>query len=154
MEIRCTDSRTFELIENGRKLGNLGYSGHFTFKALLSAEDKVYELSPEGIFSTSVAVKYQSADIASLKMNWKGNIVISFVTGEEYILKAVGALANKYVLEDGEGRKLMMLLPEFNWRKMLYNYTITYDQRPENLLLVLLAVYSANYYIASVMVMM
>ena len=39
--------------------------------------------------------------------------------------------------------------PKFNWSKFHYNYEIAYDEKPQNILLVLLGVYASNYFIAS-----
>jgi hypothetical protein len=46
-------------------------------------------------------------------------------------------------------RSLATRNPDFNRAKFTYNYTISYDHRPQDILLVLLATYSANYYIAA-----
>ena len=84
-----------------------------------------------------------------MKMNWKGNIIISFQNGQEFILRATGTFLNKYVLEDKDQQKLMLLNPDFNWAKFSYNYSISYDNKRQDILLVLLATYSANYCIAA-----
>lgn len=89
-------------------------------------------------------------EVANMQMNWKENIIISFQNGQEYILKATGTFLNKYVLEDKDQQKIMLLHPDFNWAKFSYNYSITYDNPPQDILLVLLAAYSANYYIAAI----
>jgi hypothetical protein len=66
------------------------------------------------------------------------------------VFKATGVFHNKYVIEDKEGKELIRFAPTFNWGKFNYNYEISYDKKPPNILFILLGVYAANYYIAVV----
>jgi hypothetical protein len=65
----------------------------------------------------------------------------------EFILKATGTFLTKYVLEDQDQQKVMLLNPDFNWAKFSYNYSISYAKKPQDILLVLQATYSAKYFI-------
>jgi len=150
MKIQCTDKKTFELTDSSEKLGQLTYDGLFSFKANASVGNDNYEIKPEGVFSTTISVtKKNGTEVASMKMNWKGHIIISFQNGQLFILKATGTFLNKYVIEDKDQQKLMLLNPDFNWAKFNYNYSISYDNKPQDILLVLLATYAANYFIAA-----
>jgi len=149
MEIKCTNNKTFELTDNSEKLGSLAYDSLFSFKANAIVGNDNFKITPKGIFSTTISVSNNGTEVASMQMNWKGNIIISFQTGQEFILKATGTFLNKYVLEDKDGQRLMLLNPDFNWAKFSYNYSISYDNKPQDILLVLLATYAANYYIAA-----
>ena len=156
MQIHCTDNKTFELADQSKNLGRLTYDGLFSSKANVMVGDAAlvgndnYSIEPKGIFSTTISVTKNRAEVASMQMNWKGQIIISFQNRQEFILKPTGTFLNKYVLEDKDQRKLMLLNPDFNWAKFSYNYRITYDTKPKDILLVLLTVYAANYYIATV----
>ena len=44
-------------------------------------------------------------------MNWKANIMISIQHGQEFIVKATGTFLNKYVLENKNQQKPMLLNP-------------------------------------------
>ena len=147
MKIQCTDKKTFELSDDSQKLGHITYDGLFSFKANAVVGNTHYKIIPKGIFSTIISVTKDDREVASLQMNWKGHIIISFQTGEEFILKATGTFHNKYVLEDRHQQKLILLDPDFNWSKFSYNYTLSYDNKPKDILLVLLTTYAANYYI-------
>jgi len=149
MKIQCTDKKTFELTDNSEKLGHITYDGLFSFKANAIVGNDNYKITPKGIFSTTITVTKHGAEVANMKMNWKGNIIIAFQDGQEFILKATGTFLNKYVLEDKDQQKLMLLDPDFSWAKLSYNYSISYDNKPQDILLVLLATYSANYYVAA-----
>ena len=149
MKIQCTDKKTFELTDSSEKLGHMTYDGLFSFKASAIVGNDNYKITPIGFFNTTISVTKNDMEVASMKMNWKGHIIISFQNGQEFILKATGTFLNKYVLEDKDQQKLMLLNPDFNWAKFSYNYSISYDNKPQDILLVLLAAYSANYYIAS-----
>ncbi|HEY0670243.1 MAG TPA: hypothetical protein VGD22_18825 [Sphingobacteriaceae bacterium] len=153
MKVQCTDNKTFELTDNSEKLGSLTYDGLFSFTANAVVGNNNYKITPAGFFNTIISVTRNGIEVANLKMNWKGHIIISFQNGQEYILKATGTFLNKYVLEDKDQQKIMLLDPDFNWAKFSYNYTISYEDKPD-LLLVILATYGANYYIAAMSAVM
>ena len=150
MDIQCTDRKTFELTDGSEKLGHVTYDRLFSYKASATVGNDIYEITSIGIFNTTVSVIKNGVEIANMQMNWKGHIIVSFQNGEEFILKATGVFLNKYVLEDKDQQKIILLDPDFNWAKFSYNYSISYDNKPKDILLVLLAAYSANYYIAAI----
>ncbi len=141
MNIECTDNKTFQLFDNEQPAGQLTYESLFSYKAaitLTNSDD--YEIKPAGFFQTSINVLKNEQEIASLKMNWKGQIVFSFQDGREFFFKAKGAFYNKYFIENTQGEKLMQFEPHFEWSKFNYNYDIAYEKKPEDLLLVLLGI--------------
>ena len=148
MEAKSTDKKTFQLSENGQLLGELIYESLFSHKAEIKLTKDLYDIKPIGVFGTSIAVTKNGAEIANLKMNWRGQIVFSFQDGQEFVLKAKGTFNNKYIIENKDEEKLIQFDPKFNWSKFDYNYDITYDKKPQNILLVLLGVYASNYFIA------
>jgi len=150
MEATSTDKKAFQLTDSGQLLGELIYEDLFFLKAEIKLPDSErFEIAPVGIFGTSVAVTKYGEEHANLKMNWRGQIVISFQDGQEYVLKAKGIFHNKYIVENKEGESLIQFEPKFNWSKFIYNYDITYNQKPQDLLLVLLGIYASNYLIAT-----
>ena len=149
MKIQCTDKKTFELTDSSEKLGHITYDGLFSFKANAIVGNDNYKITPTEFFSTTISVTKNGTEVANLKMNWEGHIMISFQNGQEFILKATGTFLTKYVLEDQDQQKVMLLNPDFNWAKFSYNYSISYDNKPQDILLVLLAAYSANYCIVA-----
>jgi hypothetical protein len=148
MQIQSTDKKTLELTDGSKKLGHITYHGLFSYKANALAGNASYEILPKGVFSTSISVTRDGSEVANMKMSWKGHIIISLENGQEFILKATGTFLNKYVLEDKDQQKILLLDPSFNWSTFNYSFNISYDNRPQDILLVLLAVYSASYTIA------
>jgi hypothetical protein len=150
MEVKSMGKKTFQLTDGAQQLGKLIYENLFFMKAEIElANAELYEVKPVGIFGTSIAVKKDGTEIANLKMNWRGQIVFSFEDGQEFILKAKGVLQNAYVVENKEEEKLIQFDAKFNWSKFQYNYDITYNKKPGDMLIILLGVYAANYLIAS-----
>jgi hypothetical protein len=150
MEAKSTDKKTLQLTENGQQLGELIYESLFSLKAEIKlANSDLYKVYPVGVFGTSITVTKNGTEIAILKMNWHGQIVFTFQDGQEYILKAKGVFHNKFIIENKDQEKLIQFDPKFNWSKFDYNYDITYDKKPQDVLLVLLGVYASNYFIAS-----
>ncbi|TCC92323.1 hypothetical protein EZ428_11395 [Pedobacter frigiditerrae] len=149
MKIQCTDKKTFELIDGSEKLGHITYDGLFSYSANAVIGKDNYKITPKGIFSSTISVTKDEIEVANLQMNWKGHIIISFPDGKNFILKTTGTFQDKYVLEDENHQKLMLLNPDFNWSKFSYNYDISYDNKQKDILLILLTTYAANYYIAA-----
>ena len=150
MEATSTDNKTFQLVENGQQLGELAYENLFFLKAKIKlANAELYEVKPVGFFGTSITVTKNETEIANLKMNWRGQIVFSYQDGQEFVLKGKGVFHNKYIIENKDGEKLIQFDPKFNWSKFHYNYDISYDKKPQDILFVLLGVYASNYFIAS-----
>jgi len=150
MEAKSTDQKTFQLVENGQRLGELIYKNLFFLKAEIKlANSNTYELNPVGIFGTSIAVTKNGTALGNLEMNWLGKIVFSFQDGRKFSLKPKGIFSNKYIFENKNGEKIIELDAKFNWNKFNYSYDITFTEKPTDILLVLLCVYASNYFIAS-----
>ena len=151
MRTECTDNKTFRLTENDQFLGELAYKSLFSYTAeIILTDSDHYDIKSVGFFGTSIAVTKNETEIANLKMNWKGQIVMTFQDEQEFVFKAKGVFHNKYIIEDKEEEELIRFDPTFNWGKFNYNYEISYDKKPQDILFVLLGVYAANYYIAAV----
>ncbi|GAB2554735.1 hypothetical protein [Spirosoma areae] len=149
MKVECTDKKTFQLIDNGGLLGQLTYKSLFSYNAEITLTNSdSYEIKSVGFFGTSIIVTKNEMEIANLQLNWKGQIVVTFQDGQEFIFKAKGVFHNRYVIENKAEEKLIQFDPKFNWGKLHYNYDISYDKKPE-VLFVLLGVYASNYYIAA-----
>ena len=149
MKVESKNKKTFQLSDNGNLMGQLIYEGHFSYNAEIKlANSNNYEIKPDGFFSTSIKLIQNDLELANLKMNWKGQIVITFKEGEEFIFKALGVFHNKYVIENKEGELLLEFNPKFNWKKFQYNYDIACHKNPESTMFVLIGIYAVNYYIA------
>jgi len=150
MEAKSTNRKTFQLTENSQTLGELHYESIVSPKATITLPNlEFYEIEQVSIFDTSINVTKNGAEIAKLAMNWRGQIIFNFHDGQEFVLKAKGFLGNKFVLENKNEEKLIQFDPQLNWKKLNYNYDITFDNKPQTILLVLLGVYAANYFMAS-----
>jgi hypothetical protein len=145
MRVECTDKKTFELLDGLEKLGQIAYDSLFSFKAKAVAGSEDYEINSTGFFSTMMSVTKNGVEVANMQMNWKGQVILSFKNGQEYILKPTGMFLNKYMLEDKYQQKIILLDPDFNWSQFTYSYNISYDNKPKDILLILLATYAANY---------
>lgn len=150
MEAKSIDNKTYQLTDEGNSLGELVYRDILFLKAEINLSDShIYQIKPVGIFGTSVTVTKDAKEVANLKMNWRGQIVMSFDDGQEFVLKAKGIFHNKYVVENSDAEKMLEFHPKFNWSKFIYQFEISYDTKPRDHLFVLLGLYAANYLIAS-----
>ena len=150
MEAKSIDKKTFQLSENGQLLGELIYESIFSYKAEIKlTKTDIYDIKPIGFFGTSIDVTKNGAEIANLKMNWRGQIVFSFQDGQEFVFIAKGGFHNSFMIENKDEEKLIQFDPKFSWSKFNYSYDITYEKKPQDILFVLLGVYASNYFIAS-----
>ena len=151
MRVECTDSKTFRLTDGEHLLGELVYKNFFSYQAEITLPNSDrYDIKSVGFFGTSMAITKNETEIANLKMNWKGQIIMTFQDGQEFAFKSKGVFHNKYVIESKEEEELIQFDPKFNWGKFNYSYEISYDKNPQDILFILLGVYAANYYIAAV----
>jgi hypothetical protein len=150
MKAECTDSKTFQLTDDGRLLGKLTYKNLFSYTAEITLGNfDSYEIKSVGFFGTSIIVTKNEKEIAKLQMNWKGQIVMTFQDGQEFIFKANGVFNSRFFIENKSEEKLIQFDPKFNWGKFHYNYDISYEKKPADILFVLLGIYSSNYYISA-----
>ena len=150
MKVNSTNSKNFQLIKNEKLLGELSYKNILFLKANIKlSNDDNYEIKPVGFWGTKICVTKNGAEIAVLKMNWNGNISIAFHDGEEFVVKAKGWFDNTFFMEDKAEKKIMQLEAKFSWRKFYYSYDISYEEKSQDALLILLGVYAANYYLSN-----
>lgn len=155
MNAHSKDRKTFLLSDNDLLLGELIYDTPFYLKAEIKMPNtETYKLAPVGFFGTSVAVTKDGNEVASLSMSWNGKIIITFQDDKEYALKTSGLFQSKMFLENKNQEKVIQFEPKFDWREFYCNYDITYnmanDNEPKDSLLLLLGIYAANYFIATI----
>ncbi len=150
MIANSTDKKTFQLAENDKLLGELIYENLFFLKASIKLTNtEVYDIKPVGFFGTSISITQNDIEIANLKMNWSGQIVIAFQDGQEYVFKAKGLLASTFSVENKDKELIIHFTPKFNWSKFNYSYDIEYSKNTQDVLLILLGVFASNYIIAT-----
>lgn len=155
MNAHSKDRNTFLLSDNDQLLGELIYDTPFYLEAEIKMSNtETYKLAPVGFFGTSVSVTKDGNKIASLSMSWNGKIIITFQDDREYALKLSGLFQSQMILEDKNQQNVLQFEPKFNWRDFYSKYDITYDitndKEPKDSLLLLLGVYAANYFIATI----
>ncbi len=154
MEAISIDRKSFQVTDNGVLLGEIIYENiQFITAEIKCTDSETYQIKPNGLFQSSISLTQNDVPIASLSLSWNGKIVITFQSGEEYVVLLNNIFSNKYILENKNKEKLMLLESKFNWRDFQYRYDITYNitdnTKPHDTLLLLLAVYSVNFFIAT-----
>lgn len=150
MKVKSTNSKTFQLIKNQTILGEIIYQNLFYPKAEIHLNETQYKIAPVGLFGKSISVTKNNNPIASLYLSWSGTIVMAFQDGEEFIVKSSGMFSNTYTVENQNKEKLVQLEAKFNLSELHYAYSINQNSlHRENTLFLLLAVYSANFFIAT-----
>lgn len=153
--VTADNQRHFTATAGTRSVGELTYPKWFTFDATLSLPDQEpYQIKPKGFWGTTIELLQHDQVLLRFKMGWNGNIILhTAFHGQEqdFVFKQQGFFKHRYVLTDAQEQELLVVQPDFKWKKFNYEYTITSADAFESLatknLLVLVAVYCANYYI-------
>ena len=136
----------------GRFLGKLSYEKWASFKASATTQyAEFFDFKAKGFWQQNIAVERDGTEIAALKMNWKGHIIVDIKgtdVAQDYILKSVGILENHFSLEDRFKNIILTLHPHLRWKTQHYEYEVKINpdfrsQADETL--VLIALYCANY---------
>ncbi|MBL7814084.1 MAG: hypothetical protein JNL70_03685 [Saprospiraceae bacterium] len=140
--------------EEGTFLGSLKFEKWSSSKAQMTTQfGEFYDFLPKGFWGTSIVVSKGDSDIAELKMNWKGQIVIDMLETEQktdYLTKSHNIWKSQYALVDPTGTELLIITPDYKWTQGHYDFKI--DVNPHfteqiDETLVLIAVYSVLYYL-------
>jgi hypothetical protein len=161
MQIKSTSAKgSFEIKNNnGERLLELTYSNWFAVNAKTSFDSIDIQIKPKNIWLSKFDILKNGTDKGDIAFNWKGNIIVRLEidnkSENQYLLKAVGFWKLGFELLDEKERKILSLKPNFNWKKISYNYEIELaDNQKENKEIIELLIYSgfgANLYKAMMM---
>lgn len=154
---KAIDSYTFLLKRGEEVLGEIVYASFISLKAefRLPADEifpheRKLKVQSEGVFGTAITVKgEQGEEIARLTINWDGRVVIDLKGVGEFLYKGIGLFQNKYIISNSDGKQLLLITPHFKWNSFHYQYDISYEEEPQDPLLMLLGIYTSNYLIGS-----
>lgn len=144
----CADNRLFTLTKEDQLIGQLNYRSLFSTKALLqTSPTEAYLAKTVGIIQPRIAIFKDKTEIASLHMQGSIALRIRFhETNQTFVLRSVGNLKSKYTIENEQHEILMEFEPSFAWKNFKYSYTIS-SEKENDVLLVLIGLYGANYFI-------
>lgn len=146
-------NKEFQLKDlEGRFLGKLSYEKWASHKASAATQyAEFFDFKSKGFWHQYISVERDGNEIAGLKMNWKGNIIIDIKGNDieqDYIVKSVGIWQNHFSLQDRFGNVVMALHPDFKWKSGHYDYDVEINpdfQNQTDETLILIALYCANY---------
>ncbi len=132
--------------DQGTELGRLDYTTWMQIKAKIElADGRILEIQGADFWHTSLQATDAGTMVATMKFNWKGEMIISINDGHTYKLKHRGILNSAYVVLNEHDEELMVLHPNFQFRKMSYSYTIETSGDAMDPQMILLAIYCVNY---------
>ncbi len=146
-------NKEFQLADSdGRFLGKLAYEkwGSYTASATTQYAE-FFDFKSKGFWQQYIAVERDGKEIAALKMNWKGNVIIDIKGNDveqDYLFKSVGLWQTHFTLQDRFGNDVVALRPHLKWKTGHYDYTVEMNPDFQNEVdetLILIATYCANY---------
>ena len=149
-------NKEFQLSDiNGRFLGKLSYEKWGSKKASATTQyAEFFDFKPVGFWQQHITVDRDGTEIATMKMNWKGNIIIDIKGNDieqDYLVKSVGLWKQHLTLQDRFSNDILALHPHVQWKSGNYEYDIEINPDFQNVVdetLILIAVYCANYIMA------
>jgi hypothetical protein len=152
-KVLATGSKEFQLVADDRVLGHLRYPEWFSLKAVITlADGSSFPIEPRGFWGTTIELKDQQNVLLNFKMHWDGKIILkSKLDGSRaLVFKSKSLLKGSYELQDKHEQELLVVQPDFQWKKLNHNYTISTTELLEDYqakeLLLLTTVHCANYY--------
>ncbi len=153
-QVKPNDSLCFELTQGERLIGKLFYKSWFKFNAAIEmANNRNYQVEPKGFWGTTIEVKDNEKVLLKFKMNWSGEIVLQTFSNDlekGYTFKHRGIFKESFILADQEGVELLVMKPDFKWKKMGYEYQVTtsdtFELFPDKEVLLMTSLHCANYY--------
>ena len=135
----------------GNVIGKLVYEKWASRKAHATTHyAEFFDFTPKSFWFGQISVRQNSNEIATVKMNWKGNVLIDIKNKNDvtrFTVKTVG-IFNKYVVvQDSFNNELMAFRADSQWKTGHHNYDITINLGFENLvtdIFVLIATYAVN----------
>ncbi len=141
---------TFQLRKEEQILARLVYENMLYAAAEFSIHtSETYRIKPSDMLGFKLVVTKNEKEIARLHLKWQGKVVIHFTNGPEYTIKTESLLSDKFLLLNNQSETVLELISSFSWGNLSFTYDIRQHKEKEQLLLVVLAVFSANYYLAT-----
>lgn len=113
--------------DGGEKIATLNYEGWLTYQAVAELESgKKIKFDSQGFWGQTIEVKEQDKYLATIKMDWLGNVKIYYDKDKEpvFTLKYTGFWQPKIVLLDSKKNKVAEFVGRFKWSKFTYEYEI------------------------------
>jgi hypothetical protein len=154
-KVLANGSKDFQLLADGQVLGHLRYTEWYSLNAVVTlADGSAFSIEPRGIWGTTLELKDQHKKVLlSFKMHWDGKIIIkSRLDGSRaLVFKSKSLLKGTYELQDKHAEELLVVQPDYQWKKLNPHYTIFTTDLLEGFdakeLLMLTTIHCANYYL-------
>jgi hypothetical protein len=149
-------NKEFQLTDiDGRFLGKLAYEKWASKKASATTQyAEFFDFKAVGFWQQHISVERDGTEIATLKLNWKGHIIIDIKGNDveqDYLVKSDGLWQNYFTLQDRFSNDVLALKPHYAWKTGNYDYTVEINPDFQNQVdekLILIATYCANYIMA------
>ncbi|GAB4125252.1 MAG: hypothetical protein OHK0045_05400 [Raineya sp.] len=113
--------------DGGERVAILTYEGWLTYQAVAELENgKKIQFDSQGFWGQTIEVKEEQELLATIKMDWFGNVKIFQGKSENllFTLKYTGFWQPKILLQDSKKNKIAEFIGHFKWSKFTYDYEI------------------------------
>ncbi|MGN6476060.1 MAG: hypothetical protein ACTHKV_02455 [Flavipsychrobacter sp.] len=140
-------NRHFELYDdNGDSIGRIDYDGWFSVNVTLQYRGMEYQVAPSNVWHTAILVTQGDREVAEIRQNWAGHLVLHLADGNTYLYKH-GFFDTRMTLYNADEQVLVVVQPDFKWSKFSFNYEMeandNYLEAKDGLLMLIL-IYCCN----------
>lgn len=155
MLIQTTSAKgNFKLSEKGRVLCELNYTSWFRGKAKSRCKGHTLEIKPRSFWGHSFNVFKDNIEVGDISFSIKGRVMINLQEKEgkmrHFVMRLKGFLKPRFEVYDAKDDSICTLQAVNNWKKMNYDYNVTFNRESEELAnpeeFLLLCGYGANLY--------
>ena len=127
IKVFTDNNKNYTVTAEGDVIGELAYKNWYSNKAeVIMATEEHYIIENKNFWGTQQEVKQEGAAVLLLKARWDGGIAIILPKDKEhyYEFKPKGYFTNAYILTNYKEEELLILTPDFSWKKFMAGYTI------------------------------
>lgn len=136
----------YELMVNMEVKASMMYKSMFSNTAEIQIlQDAMYTVKSVFSWKPRFRITADERDPFYLEMNSKGDFNLVMQNGLCYQIGSKGFLVKRYFVKDSLNSWEMEITPKFVWTRMRFDYEFPKDNRPEQKLVCLIAVYAFNF---------
>lgn len=134
--VKSIDQKNYSLLQNEIELSSLAYTNWTLTELEIIINNSIFEIKPKGFWGTTKELKLNDTLILSIKLDWKGNMILHFEGENEendFLFKRNGIFSNSYVLQNSQDDILLEIKPDFKWNKLKFEFNIETNDILENM---------------------
>lgn len=127
IKVFTDNNKHYSVTSNGNVIGMLDYKHWYSAKATITIGEDNYTIVRKGFWGTLHEVRHYDEVILLIKTQWDGGVAIIKPREKHhfYEFKPQGFFTKGYTLTNYKGEELLLITPDFSWKKFISGYNIS-----------------------------